>query len=216
MLRLGWGPGGPARSLGIKDAALGRALPQWLLPRWVWGHWLFHSVSSSGFPGRRLPQPRGDTSLGLGSGNPFDYKFIARLIFPAARPRFRFLRSLLFSWQPAEIRHLLGLLPCQLISCLHLTLLLPCAFPRGTGLRFSLWPSSREWVCACSYSITRTLSSCCSKRDGFRCNVLASLPEGCEGSEQHPALVCAMELALEQRHSSSPCPAVAVCFRPIM
>ena len=36
-------------------------------------------------PGQQLSWPQGDENLGLGSGNPFDYKFIARLISPVAQ-----------------------------------------------------------------------------------------------------------------------------------
>lgn len=45
----------------------------------------FRTVSISGFPGQRPSRPRGDESLGLGSGNPFNYKFIAGLILLVAR-----------------------------------------------------------------------------------------------------------------------------------
>lgn len=86
---LGWGrevwPDPPPSALGMKDAAPGGTLPQQPLTGGFGVTRSFRTVSVSGFPGQRLSRPRGDESLGLGSGNPFDYKFIAGLILLVAR-----------------------------------------------------------------------------------------------------------------------------------
>lgn len=99
---------------------------------------------------------RGDESLGLGSGNPFDYKFITELILPVAQGRLVSLSEELVVFLASQTKSSIFSLAQRLISCLHLTLSPPRAFPRGTRLRFSAWPRSHKWVCACSYRLCIT------------------------------------------------------------